>query len=48
MQSVCVRGGRLLHIPAMQHHGRGVCTRGHPARASGSGVGTFGGAVAAR
>ena len=48
MQSVCVPGGRLLHIPAMQQHGRGVRTRGHPARDSGRGVGTFGGAVAAR
>ena len=48
MQSVCVPGDRLLHIPAMQHHGRGVRTRGHPARDSGRGVGTFGGAVTAR
>ena len=48
IQSVCVRGGRPLHIPAIQYRGRGVGTRGGPARACGRGVRTCGGAVSAR
>ena len=36
IQSVCVRGGRPLHIPAIQYRGRGVGTRGGPARARGA------------
>ena len=48
IKSVCVRGGRPLHIPAIQHRGRGVRTRGGPARACGRGVRTRGSAVRAR
>ena len=48
IQSVCVRGGRPLHIPAIQHLGRGVRTRGDPARARGRGVRTREVAVRAR
>ena len=48
MQSLCVCGGRPLHIPAIQHRGRGVCTHGGPVRACGDGVCTRGGAPPAR
>ena len=48
IKSFCVRGGRPLHIPAIQHRGRGVRTRGGPARACGRGVRTRGSAVRAR
>ena len=36
IQSVCVRGGRPLHITAIQHRGCGFRTRGGPARACGA------------
>ena len=45
IQSVFVRGGRPLHIPAIQHHEPGVRSRGGSARACGHGVRTRGGAV---
>ena len=48
IQSVCVHGGRPLHIPAIQHRGREVHTRRGPVRACGRGVRTRGGAVHAR
>ena len=48
MQSLCVCGGRPLHIPATQHRGRGVCTPGGPARACGERVCAPGGALCAR
>ena len=35
IKSVCVRGGRPLHIPAIQHRGRGVRTRGSAVRVCG-------------
>ena len=48
IQSVCVRGGRPLHRPAVQHCGRGVCTRGGPAHARGRGVCARGSVARAR
>ena len=48
IQSVCVRGGRPLYMPAIQHRGRGVRTREGPARARGREVRTRGGAARAR
>ena len=48
IQSVCVHGGRPLHIPAIQHRGREVHTHRGPLRACGRGVRTRGGAVHAR
>ena len=48
IQSICVRGGRPLHISAIQYRGRGVRARGGPARACGCGVCTHGGAARAR
>ena len=48
IQSACVRGSRPLLIPAIQHRGRGVCTREGPALACGRGVYTRRGAVCAR
>ena len=47
IQSVCVRGGRPLHIPAIQHRVRRVRTREGPALACGCGVYTRRGAVCA-
>ena len=47
IQSACVRGGRPLLIPAIQHRGRGVRAREGPALACGRGVYTRRGAVCA-